>query len=78
MKSLHIATDFGASMGKAVYQGKEEKPSLILLKPELISMPEESIKAIEESFKLGSTHPEETAWLRVKDDYYVLGEVRLV
>lgn len=75
MKVLNIATDFGASMVKAVYQGKEEKPSLILLKPEIISMPEESIKAIEESFKLGSTHPEETAWLRVKDDYYVLGEL---
>ena len=75
MKTLNIATDFGASLGKAVYQGGSNEPSLILLKPEVISMPRTSIEAYQKSFSLGNTHPEETAWVKIKDEYFVLGEL---
>lgn len=75
MESLNIATDFGASLGKAIYEGSSVEPSLILLKPEIIGLPSSSIEAYQKSFSFGGTHPEETAWLKLKDEYHVLGEL---
>jgi hypothetical protein len=75
MDSLNIATDFGASLGKAIYEGSSGDPSLILLKPEIIGVPSSSIEAYQKSFSFAGTHPEETAWLEVKGQSCFLGEL---
>ncbi len=74
MKVLNIATDFGASLVKAVYCNSSNEASLILLKPEMISVPSSAIDAYKNGIGYGRSSPEETAWVKVKDQYFVLGE----
>jgi hypothetical protein len=74
MEKISIATDFGASLVKAVYYGSSPDPSLVLLKPEVICVPSSAIEAYKNGIGFGSSRPEDTAWLKVGDEYYVLGE----
>lgn len=75
MENLTIAADFGASLGRAIYHDGSPEPKLILLKPEIISLSPSSILAYQNSWSLGSSYPELSAWLRVKERYYALGEL---
>ena len=75
METLTIAADFGASLGKAIYHDGSPEPKLILLKPEIISLPSTSVDAYCDQFSLSGSHPEETAWLRIDDRFYILGEL---
>lgn len=74
MNILNVAADFGASLVKAVYCNSSNQPCLILLKPEMISVPSSAIEAYKNGLGYGSSSPEETAWVKVKDEYFVLGE----
>ncbi len=75
MTNLTVAADFGASLGRAMYANGSNQPELVLLAPELICLSKSSIETYEKSLKLSASYPEDSAWVKVGQKYYVLGEL---
>jgi len=72
---ITIATDFGSSLAKGIYtlDNQTFPPlNLILLEPEVIKLSFESIESYEKN-KLGTGKEEDSAWLRLRENYYAVG-----
>lgn len=74
MSDLTLAVDFSASMTKGFFTFETFKPELILMEPEVASVSLQSLIAYEES-KIGSTSPENAAWVTYKGQHYAVGHL---
>ena len=74
MAEITIATDFGASLGRAIYStsSHHSNPQLILLDPQVVVVPAKSIDNYEK-FKIGQANPEDSAWIQFSDTHFAVG-----
>ena len=78
MSSAAVALDFGSSLNRGVYvgEGKHEAPKLIAFPPYSLKVKESTINSIKErALGVTSNRPETAAWLRVNNEWYVVGEL---
>ena len=78
MPDVTVAADFGASLGRAIFslnsQSQAIKPELMLIAPQVLRVPSKSIENYEK-YKLGNSTPENSAWVKLGDDYYAVGHL---
>lgn len=78
MPDVTVAADFGASLVRAIFslnsQSQALKPELMLIAPQVLRVPFKSIENYEK-YKLGNSTPENSAWVKLEDDYYAVGHL---
>lgn len=72
MSELTLAVDPGGSFLKGFFTLETFKPELILMEPEVAVVPLHSLESYEQS-KIGSSSPENSAWIEYKGKYQAVG-----
>ncbi|HBL13459.1 MAG TPA: hypothetical protein DD379_19090 [Cyanobacteria bacterium UBA11162] len=71
---LFLVLDFGGSLTKAIYMGKDGEPTLLCMEPEVIGVPATSVEAYQRlSGEMGEAMPQDRAWVKVDESYYAVG-----
>ncbi|EDX74084.1 hypothetical protein MC7420_4069 [Coleofasciculus chthonoplastes PCC 7420] len=71
---LFLVLDFGGSLTKVIYMGKNGEPTVLCMEPEVIGVPAASVDAYERlSLDMGEALPQDRAWVKVDESYYAVG-----
>lgn len=73
MADITISFDPGSLLSKAVFSLKPFKPELLLMNSEVAEVSQKSLESHEETARIGSTNPEDSAWIEYKGQYRAIG-----
>jgi hypothetical protein len=74
LPDLVIVLDFGGSLTKVIFRGRDRNPQVLCMEPEAIELPKSAITNYErQSMGMSALAPADRAWVGVGDQYYALG-----